>query len=107
MPRYLRLWVFPYTAQPAGEDRACGLRVRSGYGDLCANERVVGAKGFFGLRAFGVLADQACLDYLDDLYYGFLDGVDQARNERRAIFSVGVTGNVRKSVLSGVEAEPV
>jgi hypothetical protein len=47
-------------------------------------------KGFFGLRAFGVLADQACLDRLDDHASGLLNRIHQARDNRCAVLLAGI-----------------
>ncbi len=48
----VRLWTFPYTAQPASEGGACGLRVSQGTSDLCTDERAIGAERSRNTRSF-------------------------------------------------------
>src|SRR4051812_41052019 len=107
--RCVRLWAFPYTAQPAGEI-AGGLRVR-GTRDLCANECAIGAErsgdrmGFLSLLNVSALAQEAYLDRLDDYGGSLLNCVHQARNDRRTVLLAGITCNVWKRVSAGVEAD--
>jgi len=61
---------------------------------MIGNDRSRNRRGFFGLSAFYVFAEETCLDDLDDLRSGLLDGVHQARDDRRAVLLASVSGNI-------------
>ena len=100
--------VFPYIAQPAGEECACGLHFR---GELSVEERAIVGKGggdrrhLLGCFAVRILTEKSHLDNLDDLRGGLLNCVHQARDNRCPIFLPGIARYVWESVPAGVEAD--
>ena len=60
---------------------------------------------FVGAIFIDVLSNEPCLDNLDNLCGILLDGVHQAREDRRAVLLASVTSDVGRRIAIAVEAD--
>src|SRR3712207_2784134 len=101
----VRMELFPYTAQPAGGESACGVRCKGERRRLSGHGRSRGTKKrgcFFAVR---VLAQETRLNTLNNLCGVLLDRVHQARDDLRAVFLPSISSDVGKRIPASVEAD--